>query len=166
MVPTDCEEIEAMDKRIRIQVNGEWLQFEVDSKDSLLDLLRDRLSLTGTKRGCNAGDCGACSVILDGKVVNSCIVLAVEADGRSILTIEGLASKDSLHPLQKSFVEHGAIQCGFCTPGMIMTAKAFLEENPNPSEEEIRAAISGNICRCTGYIKIVKAIAAVAGVRR
>ena len=151
-----------MKKRIRILVNGERQELEVECDKSLLDLLRDRLGLTGTKRGCDRGDCGACSVILDGKIVNSCLVLAVEADGKSVLTIEGLASKDGLHPLQRSFVEHGAIQCGFCTPGMIMTAKALLDENPGPSEEEIRAAIAGNICRCTGYVKIVEAIAAVA----
>lgn len=150
-----------MEKRIRIQVNGEWQELEIDCRKSLLDLLRDHLGLTGTKRGCDTGDCGACSVILDGKIVNSCLVLAVEADGKSILTIEGLTSEGDLHPLQKSFVEHGAIQCGFCTSGMIMTAKALLDENANPSEEEIRMAIAGNICRCTGYVKIVEAISAV-----
>jgi carbon-monoxide dehydrogenase small subunit len=155
-----------MSKNIRVLINGEWHQLEVDGKESLLDLLRGQLGLTGTKRGCNTGDCGACSVILDGKIVNSCLVLALEVDGKSILTIEGLASKDDLHPLQKSFVEQGAIQCGFCTSGMIMTAKAFLDENPIPSEEEIKAAIAGNICRCTGYVKIVKAIAAVVGGRK
>jgi len=150
-----------LEKRIRIQVNGEWQELEIDCRKSLLDLLRDHLGLTGTKRGCDTGDCGACSVILDGKIVNSCLVLAVEADGKSILTIEGLTSEGDLHPLQKSFVEHGAIQCGFCTSGMIMTAKALLDENANPSEEEIRMAIAGNICRCTGYVKIVEAISAV-----
>lgn len=150
-----------MEKRIRIQVNGEWQELEIDCRKSLLDLLRDHLGLTGTKRGCDTGDCGACSVILDGKIINSCLVLAVEADGKSILTIEGLTSEGDLHPLQKSFVEHGAIQCGFCSPGMIMTAKALLDENANPSEEEIRMAIAGNICRCTGYVKIVEAISAV-----
>lgn len=150
-----------MEKRIRIQVNGEWQELEIDCRKSLLDLLRDHLGLTGTKRGCDTGDCGACSVILDGKIVNSCLVLAVEAEGKSILTIEGLTSEGDLHPLQKSFVEHGAIQCGFCTSGMIMTAKALLDENANPSEEEIRMAIAGNICRCTGYVKIVEAISAV-----
>ena len=150
-----------MEKRIRIQVNGEWQELQIDCRESLLDLLRDHLGLTGTKRGCDTGDCGACSVILDGKIVNSCLVLAVEADGKSILTIEGLTSEGDLHPLQKSFVEHGAIQCGFCSPGMIMTAKALIDENANPSEEEIRMAIAGNICRCTGYVKIVEAISAV-----
>jgi len=150
-----------LEKRIRIQVNGEWQELEIDCRKSLLDLLRDHLGLTGTKRGCDTGDCGACSVILDGKIVNSCLVLAVEAEGKSILTIEGLTSEGDLHPLQKSFVEHGAIQCGFCTSGMIMTAKALLDENANPSEEEIRMAIAGNICRCTGYVKIVEAISAV-----
>lgn len=150
-----------MEKRIRIQVNGEWQELEVDCSRSLLDLLRDRLGLTGTKRGCDTGDCGACSVIIDGKIVNSCLVLAVEADGKSVLTIEGLIREGDLHPLQKSFVKHGAIQCGFCTPGMIMTAKALLDENPNPSDEDIKMAIAGNICRCTGYVKIVEAIGAV-----
>jgi len=150
-----------LEKRIRIQVNGEWQELQIDCRESLLDLLRDHLGLTGTKRGCDTGDCGACSVILDGKIVNSCLVLAVEADGKSILTIEGLTSEGDLHPLQKSFVEHGAIQCGFCSPGMIMTAKALIDENANPSEEEIRMAIAGNICRCTGYVKIVEAISAV-----
>lgn len=152
-----------MKKRIRILVNREWQEFVVDCNKSLLDALRDILRLTGTKRGCNTGDCGACSVILDGKLVNACLVLAVEADGKSVLTIEGLASKDELHPLQKSFVENGAIQCGFCTPGMILTAKALLDDHPNPSEDEIRRAIAGNICRCTGYVKIVKAINSLVG---
>lgn len=152
-----------MEKGIKVLVNGEWQELMVDGSKSLLDILRERLGLTGTKRGCDTGDCGACSVILDGKIVNACLVLAIEADGKNVLTIEGLASKDGLHPLQKSFVDHGAIQCGFCTPGMILTAKALLDENPNPSDEEIRTAIAGNICRCTGYVKIVKAIAAVAG---
>jgi aerobic carbon-monoxide dehydrogenase small subunit len=155
-----------LEKRIRIQVNGEWQELQIDCRESLLDLLRDHLGLTGTKRGCDTGDCGACSVILDGKIVNSCLVLAVEADGKSILTIEGLTSEGDLHPLQKSFVEHGAIQCGFCSPGMIMTAKALLDENANPSEEEIRMAIAGNICRCTGYVKIVEAITAVVREKR
>jgi carbon-monoxide dehydrogenase small subunit len=150
-----------LEKRIRIFVNGEWQELEIDCRESLLDLLRDHLGLTGTKRGCDTGDCGACSVILDGKIVNSCLVLAVEADRKSLLTIEGLASEGDLDSLQKSFVSHGAIQCGFCTPGMIMTAKALIDENPNPSEEEIRMAIAGNICRCTGYVKIVEAIAGV-----
>ncbi len=155
------EKGEILQKRIRVCVNGEWQELEIDSRKSLLDLLRDHLGLTGTKRGCDTGDCGACSVIVDGKIVNSCLVLAVEADGKSILTIEGLTSEGDLHPLQKSFVEHGAIQCGFCTSGMIMTAKALLDENTNLSEEEIRMAIAGNICRCTGYVKIVEAISAV-----
>jgi aerobic-type carbon monoxide dehydrogenase small subunit (CoxS/CutS family) len=125
---------------------------------TLLDVLRQDLNLKGTKRGCDQGHCGACTVILDGKAVNSCLVLAVKADGKKITTIEGLSSGGKLHPLQEAFVEEGAVQCGFCTPGMILSAKSLLDEKPNPSEEEIREALSGNLCRCTGYVKIVKAI--------
>jgi carbon-monoxide dehydrogenase small subunit len=120
--------------------------------------LREDLGLTGTKHGCGLGDCGACTVILDGKAVNSCLVLAIQANGSEVLTIEGLAEKGKLHPLQQAFVDKGAIQCGFCTPGMILSAKALLEEKPNPTELEIRTALSGNLCRCTGYQKIVEAI--------
>jgi carbon-monoxide dehydrogenase small subunit len=147
---------------IKLEVNGE--QYEVDVKPywTLLYVLREKLGLKGTKNGCGEGDCGACTVIMDGKSVHSCLVLAVQADGKKILTIEGLAKEGKLHPLQEAFVEHGAIQCGFCTPGMIMAAKALLDENPNPTREEIREAISGNICRCTGYVKIIKAIEAAA----
>jgi aerobic carbon-monoxide dehydrogenase small subunit len=125
---------------------------------TLLDVLRQGLNLKGTKRGCDQGHCGACTVILDGKAVNACLVLAVKADGKKITTIEGLSSGGKLHPLQEAFVEEGAVQCGFCTPGMILSAKSLLDEKPNPSEEEIREALSGNLCRCTGYVKIVKAI--------
>jgi carbon-monoxide dehydrogenase small subunit len=126
----------------------------------LLELIRDHLHLTGTKEGCGTGDCGACTVLLNNKPVNSCLVLAIEADGKEILTIEGLAENGKLHPLQEAFIEHGAVQCGFCTSGMILTAKAFLDENPSPSEEDVKRAISGNLCRCTGYVKITKAILA------
>jgi carbon-monoxide dehydrogenase small subunit len=151
-----------MKKNIRLKVNGEEYQLEVGSQELLLDVIRDKLNLTGTKRGCDTGDCGACTIIMDGRAVNSCLILAVEADGREILTIEGLAKNGTLHPLQETFVEYGAIQCGFCTPGMILSAKVLLDENPEPSEEEIRRAIAGNLCRCTGYTKIVQAIKACA----
>ena len=147
-----------MKHNIRLAVNGETYTIAVEPRESLLDVLRDKLGLTGTKKGCNRGDCGACTVIMDGKPVNSCLVLAVEADGKELLTIEGLADKGQLHPVQEAFIQYGAIQCGYCTPGMIMSAKALLDENPNPTEEEIRRAIGGNLCRCTGYVKIIDAI--------
>jgi len=143
---------------IRLTVNGETYTVAVEPRESLLDVLRDKLSLTGTKKGCDRGDCGACTIIMDGKPVNSCLVLAVEADGKELLTIEGLANKGQLHPVQEAFIQYGAIQCGYCTPGMIMSAKALLDENPSPTEEEIKRAIGGNFCRCTGYVKIVDAI--------
>lgn len=147
---------------IKLQVNGETHLMEVEPRMTLLDFLRNELNLTGTKEGCGEGDCGACTVVVDGMAVNSCIMLAVEADGKDVLTIEGVADGDNLHPIQQSFIERGAIQCGFCTPGMILTAKTFLEENPSPTELEVRKAIAGNLCRCTGYDKIVKSILAVA----
>ena len=147
-----------MKHNIRLTVNGETYMVAVEPRESLLDALRDKLSLTGTKKGCNRGDCGACTIIMDGKPVNSCLVLAVEADGKELLTIEGLADKGQLHPIQEAFIQYGAIQCGYCTPGMIMSAKILLDENPKPTEEEIRRAIGGNLCRCTGYVKIVDAI--------
>ncbi|HMK80690.1 MAG TPA: (2Fe-2S)-binding protein [Xanthobacteraceae bacterium] len=143
-------------------VNGEEHDVLADTRDTLLDLLRDRLGLTGTKEGCGNGNCGTCTVLMDGAPVNACLVLACEAPGRRIVTIEGLATGDALHPLQQALVEHGGTQCGFCTPGILMSAKALLDANPQPSEEEIRRAIAGNLCRCTGYRKIVEAIAAVA----
>jgi len=151
-----------MERLINLKINGEPYEVRVKSNITLLDLLRDELGLTGTKRGCETGECGACTVLLEGKPVNSCLVLAVEANGKDVLTIEGLAKDDKLHPLQEAFIKEGAVQCGYCTPGMIMSAKALLDENPNPTEEEVKKAIAGNLCRCTGYVKIVKAILAAA----
>jgi carbon-monoxide dehydrogenase small subunit len=149
-----------MKHSIHFVVNGEAYELLVEPNDILLDVLRDRLDLTGTKEGCGTGDCGACTVMVDGKPVNSCLMLAIEVDGKEILTIEGLAKEGVLDQIQENFVKEGAIQCGFCTPGMVLSAKALLVGNPNPTEEEIRAAIPGNLCRCTGYVKIIKAIRA------
>jgi len=149
-------------QRIRLKVNGEDYDLLVPPNKTLLEVLREDLALTGTKEGCQDGTCGACTVLLDGKAVRSCLVLAVEAEGKEVVTIEGLSKGEELHPIQEAFVNYGAVQCGFCTPGMILAAKALLDSNPNPSEEEIREAISGNLCRCTGYVKIVEAIAAAA----
>ena len=143
-------------------VNGDPVEVVVKDNMTLLDLLRDKLGLTGTKKGCEQGECGACTVLLDGKPVNSCCTLAVECEGREVLTIEGVAQGDKLHPIQKQFIEKWAMQCGYCTPGMIMSAKALLDTNPHPTELEIREAIEGNLCRCTGYAKIVEAIQAAA----
>jgi carbon-monoxide dehydrogenase small subunit len=143
-------------------VNGEPYQLEVEPHRTLLEVVRDDLRLTGAKEGCGTGDCGACSMIVDGRLVTSCLVLAVEADGADVLTIEGLARDGNLHPVQRAFIDHGAVQCGFCTPGVILAAKCLLDRNPHPSEEEIRRAIAGNLCRCTGYTKIVRAIRAAA----
>lgn len=151
-----------MKQEIELKVNGELFRVRVETCRTLLEVLREHLGLTGTKEGCNKGDCGFCTVLIDGKAVLSCLTLAIEAQGKDILTIEGLSNGDKLHPIQQAFVDHGAIQCGFCTPGMIMSAKALLDRNPNPTEDEIREGISGNICRCTGYLKIVEAIQAVA----
>ena len=138
---------------IKLTINGEAREVEVEPYRSLLDMLRNEAGLTGTKKGCDVGDCGACTVIVDGKPVNSCLMLGIEAAGAKVDTIEGLR-----HPLQESFIRHGAAQCGFCTPGMIMMAKALLDEKPQPTDEEIRFALAGNICRCTGYTKIIEAI--------
>lgn len=149
-----------MKRIIHIQVNEQAYELAVEPNLTLADLLRDELGLTGTKKGCELGDCGSCTVILDGRNVNSCLVLAVQADGSKVQTIEGLESDAGLHPLQEAFVEKGAIQCGFCSSGMILSSKLLLDTNPNPDEQEIRAAISGNLCRCTGYQKIVEAVAA------
>ena len=143
-------------------VNGDRAEFVCQSDETLLEALRGQLGLTGTKEGCGTGDCGACSVTLDGRLVCSCLVLGVEAEGREINTIEGLAEGDSLHPLQSQFIEHAALQCGVCTPGFLVAAKVLLDRNPNPSEQEIRYALAGNLCRCTGYDKIVRAVTAAA----
>jgi carbon-monoxide dehydrogenase small subunit len=139
-------------------INGEHMEFLADTRDSLLEVLRDRLGLTGAKEGCNNGNCGACAVIMDGRLVNSCCVMAAEVDGSELITIEGVAENGQLHPLQQSFLEEAALQCGICTPGFIMSSKALLEQNPNPSEHDIRFWLSGNLCRCTGYDKIVRAV--------
>jgi carbon-monoxide dehydrogenase small subunit len=145
-------------RRVLLRVNGEKYEVLIKPSYTLLEVLRNELKLTGTKEACGIGACGACTVLVKGKPVNSCITLAVEADGDEILTIEGLTKEGRLHPLQKTFIDHHAFQCGFCTPGMIMTAKALLDRNPEPTEDEIRSAISGNLCRCTGYMNIIKAI--------
>jgi len=151
-----------MAQQIKLTVNGEPYEASVEPWETLLEVLRDRFGLTGAKEACGRGDCGSCTVILDGKVVNSCLVLAMDARDKEVLTIEGLDKGGKLHPIQEAFIEHGAIQCGFCTPGMILSSKALLDENPSPSEEDVREAIVGNLCRCTGYNKIVQAILAVA----
>ena len=139
-------------------INGEPTEFLCEPQQTLLDVLRDNLNLTGSKEGCSSGDCGACSVIVDGRLVCSCLVLGVEAEGKKVQTIESLAVGDQLHPLQQRFLEHAALQCGFCTPGFLVAAKALLDTNPNPSETEIRYWLAGNLCRCTGYDKIVRAV--------
>ncbi len=143
-------------------VNGDVMEFVCQPGETLLDVLRNRLGLTGAKEGCGTGDCGACSVTVDGELVCSCLVLGAEAEGRKIGTIEGLADGDTLHPLQAKFIEHAALQCGICTPGFLIAAKSLLDRNANPSEEEIRFALAGNLCRCTGYDKIVRAVNAAA----
>jgi aerobic carbon-monoxide dehydrogenase small subunit len=147
-----------MKSLIQLTINGQPVEAAVDPNRTLLQLLREDLGLTGTKHGCGLGDCGACTVILDGRPVNSCLVLAIQANGSEVLTIEGLAENGKLHPIQQAFVDKGAIQCGFCSPGMILSAKALLDANPKPSEHDIRMALSGNLCRCTGYQKIVDAV--------
>ena len=151
-----------MKSLLSCRVNGEEHTVLVDARDTLLELLRDRIGLTGSKEGCGNGNCGTCTVLMDGDPVNACLVLALETAGHEILTIEGLAKPGELHPIQRALVEAGGTQCGFCTPGIALSAKALLDANPNPSEQEIRQAIAGNLCRCTGYNKIIDAIAAVA----
>lgn len=146
---------------IKLKVNSDIYEVAVEPWWTLLDVLRVNLNLTGTKRGCDNGDCGACTVLIDGKPVSSCLTLAIEAQGKDIVTIEGLSNGERLHPLQTAFIERGAIQCGFCTPGMVLAAKALLDENPQPTEEQVRKALEGNLCRCTGYKQIVEAILAV-----
>lgn len=143
---------------VSASVNGDEKEFLCDSNETLLDILRDNLGLTGTKEGCGTGDCGACSVILDKKLVCSCLVLGAEVDGSEISTIEGMADEKELHPLQKKFIEHAALQCGICTPGILIAAKSLLERNPDPTESDIRYWLAGNLCRCTGYDKIIKAV--------
>lgn len=148
--------------KIRIKVNGEWNELMVPNQKTLLDVIREDLHLTGTKKMCDSGECGGCTVIMNGRVVNSCIVLAVDANGKEITTIESLSQIGKLHPIQEEFIARGAIQCGFCTPGMILSAKALLDQNPNPTEVEVKKYISGNFCRCTGYVRIVNAILSAA----
>jgi aerobic carbon-monoxide dehydrogenase small subunit len=150
-----------MKKLIHLTINDQHYEVAVEPNQTLVDLLRYQLGLTGTKKGCEMGDCGSCTVILDGKAVNSCLVLALQADGRSVQTIEGLETGEGLHPVQEAFVEKGAIQCGFCSSGMILSAKTLLDQKSNPSETEIRKALSGNLCRCTGYQKIIEAVKSV-----
>jgi aerobic carbon-monoxide dehydrogenase small subunit len=147
-------------------VNGQEYQVIIEPHMLLIDVLRDKLGLTGTKYSCGAGDCGACTVLIDGKPSFSCLTLAVTARGKNILTIEGVADGNELHPIQQAFVDQGAVQCGFCTPGMILSTKALLDENPEPSRDEIKTALAGNLCRCTGYVKIVDAVEAAAAAMR
>lgn len=149
--------------QVSATINGTEIDFLCEPRQSLLEVLRETLGFMGAKEGCNNGNCGSCNVILDGVLVNSCLVLAVETQGRSVTTIEGIATSDGLHPLQKKFVEHAALQCGFCTPGFIVASKALLDHNPHPTEAEVRAWLAGNLCRCTGYDRIVKAVLDAAG---
>ena len=151
-----------MEHSITLKINGEIYKLHVKPNALLLDVIRDEIGLIGTKRGCDTGECGACTILIEGKPVNSCLLLAVEADGKDVLTVEGLARNGQLHPLQEAFVEEGAVQCGFCTPGILLSVKALLDTNPNPTEEEIKTDIAGNLCRCTGYTKIIKAISSAA----
>lgn len=144
--------------RISLSINGELAQVDVPSNMTLLQMLREKLALTGTKNGCMAGECGACTVILNGEAVNSCMVLAVECEGARVLTVEGLARDGVLDPVQAALIDHGGVQCGFCTPGILMSARALLDRNPNPTEEDIRQALVGNLCRCTGYLPIIEAV--------
>jgi carbon-monoxide dehydrogenase small subunit len=147
-----------MSVKVSTTINGDAVDFLCEADETLLDVLRNRVGLTGAKEGCGTGDCGACSVTIDGRLVCSCLVLGAEAEGRKIGTVEGLANGETLHPLQSQFLAHGALQCGVCTPGFLVAAKALLDRNPNPSEEEIRFGLAGNLCRCTGYDKIVRAV--------
>ena len=147
---------------ITVTVNGEEEYLEVPSHMTLLQMLREKLGITGPKNGCSAGECGACTVLLDGEPVNSCMVLAVEVDGHEVVTVEGLAKEGQLTPLQQAFIDYNAVQCGFCTPGMLISAEALLKRNPHPTEEEIKEALVGNLCRCTGYVRIIKAVQAAA----
>ena len=155
-----------MKRVLSFTLNGDPIEVVCKDNMTLLDLLRDKLGLTGTKKGCEQGECGACTVMLDGKPVNSCCTLAVECEGRDVVTVEGIAKNGQLHPIQKQFIEKWALQCGYCTPGMIMSAEALLRKNPDPTEDEIRLALSGNICRCSGYVQIVRAVKRAAKERR
>lgn len=148
---------------IALNVNGERQEVIVEARTTLLQVIRENLGLAGTKEGCGLGQCGACTVLIDAEPTLACLTLAIEAQGREILTVEGLAKNGQLDPLQQAFLDHGAVQCGYCTPGMLMSAKALLTRNPNPTEPEIRKSIGGNLCRCTGYVKIIEAVAAAAG---
>ena len=152
--------------RITLMINGEYEQVDVSSKMTLLQMLRDKLALTGTKNGCNAGECGACTVLLDGEPVNSCMVLAVECDGKRVLTVEGLVKDGVLDPLQQTIIEHGGVQCGFCTPGILISSRALIDRTPDPSDDDIREALVGNLCRCTGYLRIVDAVKEAASRQR
>ncbi len=157
-----------MAKKLMVQttINNDEVAFLCETRQTLLEVLRDELGLTGTKEGCGNGNCGACNVLLDGVLVNSCLVLAVEAEGRTVTTIEGIASADGLHPLQQKFLEHAALQCGICTPGFIVSSVALLDHNPHPSEHDVRLWLAGHLCRCTGYDKIVRAVLDVAGMEQ
>jgi len=151
---------------VQTQINGENVEFLCEPRQSMLEVLRDELDLTGAKEGCNNGNCGACTILVDGRPVDSCCMLGVEAEGKEVQTIEGVATPEGLHPLQQKFLEHAALQCGICTPGFIMNSKALLEENPNPTEKEVRFWLAGNLCRCTGYDKIVRAVLDAAEITR
>lgn len=151
-----------MEQVIELRVNGQIYEIEIKPWRTLIEVLRDQLGLMGTKKSCDEGHCGACTVMIDGQAVNSCLMLAIEAQGKDIVTIEGLSERGHLHPIQEAFMTHGAVQCGFCTPGMIMATKAFLDHHPNPSEEEIKKALAGHLCRCTGYVQIIEAVRAAA----
>lgn len=155
-----------MKQLVQLKVNGELYELALEPNRTLLDVIRDDLELTGTKKGCDEGDCGACTILIDNLPVCACLVMPFDCQGRELLTIEGLAQGTKLHPIQRAFIDYGGIQCGFCTPGMILAAKALLDENPNPTELEVRQAIAGNLCRCTGYVKVVEAILAAAKVMR
>lgn len=155
-----------MKKSITLSVNGNLYALEVDAKDLLLDVIRQKVGLTGTKEGCGTGECGACTVLLDGEAVNSCLCLAIAMEGKQIVTVEGLGDPSNLHPLQQAFIDNGAVQCGFCTPGLLISAEALLRKNPDPTLQEIRDGIAGNICRCTGYLKVVQSIEQAASVLR
>jgi len=155
-----------MKQAVELKVNGTLHEVMIEPRMTLLEVLRDQLELTGTKYNCEIGNCGACTVLIDGKAELSCLTFAIAARGKEIITIEGLAEGDSLHPLQKAFIDYGAIQCGFCTPGMILSAKALLDKNPNPTKEDVEMALSGNLCRCTGYVKIIDAVLAAAETMR